>query len=86
MRPPPHHLDLLLAIEHEAHTIAGTSRLDATLDRIRAEFQSHVIIKRGDRGALWLPARAAPRMPDRGRRRKLIPRYPRRQFGLGPRR
>ena len=52
MRPPPHHLDLLLAIEHEAHTIAGTSRLDATLDRIRAEFQSHVIIKRGERLAI----------------------------------
>jgi ribokinase len=54
-------LALLLVNEHEILAITRARGLDAALLRLRRVFAGDVIVKRGARGACWLPARTAER-------------------------
>jgi sugar/nucleoside kinase (ribokinase family) len=60
-------LDLFLANEHEIRGIARRRGLDAALGRLRRHYSGHVVIKRGAKGALWLPAGSSRplRLPPR---------------------
>ena len=49
-------LDLFIANEHEALSITRRRALSEALHVIRKHFRGQVVIKRGARGALWLPA------------------------------
>ena len=49
-------LDLLLANEYELLRLMQAEDLDAAFARLRSFFQGHAVIKRGPKGALWLPA------------------------------
>jgi len=49
-------LDLLLTNEHELRTITREAGLPAALRRLRGRFSGDIVVKRGARGALWLPA------------------------------
>jgi len=49
-------LDLFIANEHEALSITRRRALPEALHVLRKHFQGQVVIKRGARGALWLPA------------------------------
>lgn len=49
-------LDLFLANEHEIQRITRTTTVPAALARLRKVFAQDVVIKRGSKGALWLPA------------------------------
>jgi ribokinase len=48
-------LDLLLANEYELNALTRSVDLSASLRKIRRHFPGHVVVKRGRRGALWLP-------------------------------
>ena len=49
-------LDLLIANEHELRVLTRTDTLLAGERVLRGAFAGHVVIKRGSRGARWLPA------------------------------
>lgn len=65
-------LDLFLANEHEACTLTRTTRLDAAWPILRQACPGHIIIKRGPRGALWLPPQATKPIVSRGRRIRAV--------------
>jgi len=48
-------LGLFLANEHELITLMRAEGLADALSRLRRIFSGHVVIKRGENGALWLP-------------------------------
>ncbi len=48
-------LDLLLTNEYELNALTRSVRLSVALRKIRQHFQGHLVVKRGSRGALWLP-------------------------------
>lgn len=56
LRPVLAQLDLFLANEYEVQRTTGADDLAGALARLRRDFAGHVVIKRGARGALWLPA------------------------------
>jgi ribokinase len=56
LRPVFAALDLFLTNDHELRCITGENTLEAALTGLRREFSGHVVIKRGSRGAIWLPS------------------------------
>jgi ribokinase len=56
LRPVLARLDLFLANEYEVGRLMQTADLANALIQLRRDFEGHVVIKRGARGALWLPA------------------------------
>jgi sugar/nucleoside kinase (ribokinase family) len=51
-------LSLLLANEYEINSITRCTHLPDSLREVRRHFAGHVVIKRGRRGALWMPQSA----------------------------
>ena len=51
-------LDLFLANEHELLAITKANAIKPALARLRSLHAGHIVIKRGPRGALWVPAGA----------------------------
>ena len=49
-------LDLFIANEYEIRRIAKSAALTEAIGRLRQSFPGHVVIKRGPKGALWIPA------------------------------
>lgn len=49
-------LDLFLANEYELRAITRADSLSAALRRLRERYDGHVVVKRGSKGALWMPA------------------------------
>jgi ribokinase len=60
-------LDLFLGNEYEALRLTGARDLADALRCLRRDFSGHVVIKRGAKGATWLPAASsqAERWPRR---------------------
>jgi len=56
LRPVLATLDLFIANEHELLTLTRAIRIDAALLKMRAIFDGHIVIKRGPKGAVWVPA------------------------------
>ena len=56
LQPVLDSLDLLLTNEYEINTITRNVDLALSLKKLRRGFAGHVVVKRGRRGALWLPA------------------------------
>jgi sugar/nucleoside kinase (ribokinase family) len=48
-------LHLLLTNEYELNALTRSAGLSMSLRKLRRHFQGHVVVKRGSRGALWLP-------------------------------
>jgi ribokinase len=48
-------LDLLLTNEYELNALTRGADLSINLRKLRQHFGGHVVVKRGRRGALWLP-------------------------------
>jgi ribokinase len=48
-------LNLLLANEYELNALTQSVDLSASLRKLRRHFHGHLVVKRGHRGALWLP-------------------------------
>lgn len=48
-------LNLLLTNEYELKTLTRSADIPTGLRRLRQHFQGHLVVKRGQRGALWLP-------------------------------
>ena len=65
-------LDLFLANEFEVRAITRGASLDQAVLRLRRHFPGHIVIKRGARGALWMPAGADRMQPVPVRRIKAV--------------
>jgi sugar/nucleoside kinase (ribokinase family) len=59
LRPVLAGLDLFLANEYEAFRLTRAETLADAFIRLRQDFAGHVVIKRGARGAMWLPSGSA---------------------------
>jgi ribokinase len=59
LRPVLASLDLLLANEYELQRLTQTADVEAAFAKLRKNFDGHAVIKRGPKGALWLPAESA---------------------------
>jgi ribokinase len=58
LSPVLRHLELLLVNDHELRALARATDLATALRRFRAQYAGHIVVKRGNNGALWLPAGA----------------------------
>ncbi|EIP97113.1 sugar kinase, ribokinase [Opitutaceae bacterium TAV1] len=56
LRPVLGSLSLLLANEYELGKIAGTANPGEMIRRVRRVFSGHLVVKRGAKGARWIPA------------------------------
>lgn len=52
-------LSLLLANEYELNALTRSADLSTSLRKLRRHFPGHLVLKRGSRGALWLPERSS---------------------------
>jgi len=51
-------LHLLLANEYELNALTRSPDLSVSVRKLRQYFHGHLVVKRGNRGALWLPERS----------------------------
>ena len=56
LRPVLAGVDLFLGNEYEIGRLTGAKNLPEALVRLRRDYPGHVVVKRGARGATWLPA------------------------------
>lgn len=55
MQPLFPSLNLLLTNEYELNAVTRSASLSMSLKKLRKYFHGHLVVKRGNRGALWLP-------------------------------
>jgi ribokinase len=65
-------LDLLIANEHELRALTRADTLVEGERVLRGTFAGHVVIKRGSRGARWLPAGSAQAEVVRGKKVRAV--------------
>ncbi len=66
------HLQLFLANEHELLAITRTTSLPAAVRHLRQIYAGNAVIKRGPRGAVWLPPQTAERVNCPGLKKRAI--------------